>query len=640
MIFYVTPSDPARLAAGQGATPEDVQRVAERLHLDEPVWQQYGRFLWQLVGEQSLGESFVNRQDVNDIVLRAAPVTAALVFGGAIFWLTLSIPIGIISALRPRSLVDRAGMVFVLIGLSAHPVWIGLIFAYFIGFKLELTPITGYADFFNPSQEHGGPVQWAYHMLLPWSTFAILFAALYVRLIRANVMETMNEDYVRTARAKGAPERQVIRSHILRNSMLPIVTILGMDIGIALGGAIFTESIYSLPGLGQTGAAELRELRPARDPGDRRLLDPLHHHHQPDRRPALRRRRPADPTHLMAFLEVRELRTSFRTDDGIVKAVDGVSFSVEKGKTLGIVGESGCGKSVTCLDDHGAEQPAQHDLRRARRSSTGDDLLQMSPRKLRALRGNDIAMIFQDPMTSLNPVHTIGKQLVEAVMLHRDVTTRDAKLRALELLKAVGIPRADSRIDDYPHQFSGGMRQRVMIAMALINEPDLLIADEPTTALDVTTQAQILGLMTSLQEEFETAIIMITHDLGVVAEIADDVVVMYAGKVAEEGSVDEIFTRPHHPYTWGLLGSLPRLDADVDRLVQIQGSPPSLLNPPRGCRFHPRCPYVLDVCNSVVPELLPVLELAAAPSGLPPRRGDEGSRGPEARQAGTLAEAS
>lgn len=251
VIFYVTPSDPARLAAGQGATPQDVQRVAERLYLDEPVWQQYGRFLWQLVGHQSLGESFVNRQDVNDIVARAAPVTAALVFGGAIFWLALSIPIGIISALRPRSLIDRAGMVFVLIGLSAHPVWIGLILAYFIGFRLELTPITGYADFFNPSQEHGGPVQWAYHMLLPWLTFAILFAALYVRLIRANVMETLNEDYVRTARAKGAPESQVIRSHVLRNSMLPVVTILGMDIGLALGGAIFTESIYSLPGLGR-----------------------------------------------------------------------------------------------------------------------------------------------------------------------------------------------------------------------------------------------------------------------------------------------------------------------------------------------------------------------------------------------------
>ena len=307
----------------------------------------------------------------------------------------------------------------------------------------------------------------------------------------------------------------------------------------------------------------------------------------------------------MALLEVKDLRTNFRTDDGIVKAVDGVTFSVERGKTLGIVGESGCGKSVTCLTIMG--------LNNRRNSSSsgealfnGENLLEMSPRRLRDLRGNDVAMIFQDPMTSLNPVHSIGKQLVEAVMLHRDVTKKDARLRALELLKAVGIPHAERRIGDYPHQFSGGMRQRVMIAMALINEPDLLIADEPTTALDVTTQAQILKLMTTLQDEFDTAIIMITHDLGVVAEIADDVVVMYAGKVAEEGTVDEIFTRPHHPYTWGLLGSLPRIDADVERLVQIQGQPPSLLNPPKGCRFHPRCPYVMDICKSVQPALLPV----------------------------------
>jgi peptide/nickel transport system permease protein len=251
VIFFITPSDPARLAAGQGATPADVQKVAERLHLDEPIYQQYGRFLWELVGHQSLGTSFVNRQDVNDIVVRSAPVTASLVFGGAIMWLLVSIPIGIISALRPRSLIDRAGMVFVLIGLSAHPVWIGLILAYFVGYKLGWTPITGYADFFNPTTEAGGPVQWAYHMILPWMTFALLFSALYVRLIRANVMETMNEDYVRTARAKGAPEGQVIRSHVLRNSMLPVVTILGMDIGLALGGAIFTESVFSLPGLGR-----------------------------------------------------------------------------------------------------------------------------------------------------------------------------------------------------------------------------------------------------------------------------------------------------------------------------------------------------------------------------------------------------
>ena len=218
----------------------------------------------------------------------------------------------------------------------------------------------------------------------------------------------------------------------------------------------------------------------------------------------------------------------------------------------------------------------------------------MSPSQLREIRGNDIAMIFQDPMTSLNPVHTIGRQLSEAVLLHQDVTKKQARARALELLKAVGIPRAERRIDDYPHQFSGGMRQRVMIAMALVNNPDLLIADEPTTALDVTTQAQILQLMNRLQEDFGSAIIMITHDLGVVAEIADDVVVMYAAQVVEQAPVDELFERPQHPYTWGLLGSLPRLDADVERLVQIPGQPPSLLNPPRGCRFHPRCPYVME----------------------------------------------
>jgi oligopeptide/dipeptide ABC transporter ATP-binding protein len=206
-------------------------------------------------------------------------------------------------------------------------------------------------------------------------------------------------------------------------------------------------------------------------------------------------------------------------------------------------------------------------------------------------------------MTSLNPVHSIGKQLFEAIQLHRDVSKRQAKLRALELLKAVGIPRAERRIDDYPHQFSGGMRQRVMIAMALVNDPDLLIADEPTTALDVTTQAQILELMNRLQREFGSAIIIITHDLGVVAETADDVVVMYAARIAEQGTVDEIFKRPHHPYTWGLLGSLPRLDTDTERLVQIPGQPPSLLNPPRGCRFHPRCPYVMNVCKQEEPEL-------------------------------------
>jgi peptide/nickel transport system ATP-binding protein len=307
----------------------------------------------------------------------------------------------------------------------------------------------------------------------------------------------------------------------------------------------------------------------------------------------------------VSLLEVNDLRTHFRTDDGVVKAVDGVSFMVEKGKTLGIVGESGSGKSVTCLTIMGLNARV-NTITSGQAMWKGKDLLKMSSRQLRSIRGDEIAMIFQDPMTSLNPVKTIGAQLIEAILLHRDVSKRQANARAVELLKAVGIPRAERRIDDYPHQFSGGMRQRVMIAMALINDPDLLIADEPTTALDVTTQAQILNLMTKLQQDFGSAIIMITHDLGVIAEIADDVVVMYAARVAEQAPVTNLFRRPHHPYTWGLLGSLPRLDVNVERLTQIQGQPPSLLNPPRGCRFHPRCPYVMEICKQTEPDLAPV----------------------------------
>ena len=310
----------------------------------------------------------------------------------------------------------------------------------------------------------------------------------------------------------------------------------------------------------------------------------------------------------MPLLEVNDLKTYFRTDDGVVRAVDGVSFSVDKGQTLGIVGESGSGKSVTCLTIMGLNA-------RASTKSSGEalfrgkNLLTARSRALREIRGNEISMIFQDPMTSLNPVHSIGKQLIEAVQLHRDLSTRQARSRALELLKAVGIPKAETRLDDYPHQFSGGMRQRVMIAMALINDPDLLIADEPTTALDVTTQAQILTLMKRLQEEFGSAILIITHDLGVVAETADDVLVMYAANVVEQAPVEELFNRPQHPYTWGLMGSLPRLEVDMERLTQIPGQPPSLLRPPAGCRFHPRCPHVMEICKTTVPEL------AESPSG-------------------------
>jgi peptide/nickel transport system permease protein len=251
VIFFIIPVNPAALACGQRATADCIKNASDNLGLDRPVYEQYGRFLWKLVGHQDLGKSYFNRQSVNETVLNAAPVTASLVLGGALLWMLIALPVGILSALRARSLLDRTAMVFVLIGISAHPVWIGLILSYVVGFKLGWTPITGYCDFFSPTTSCGGPVQWAWHMILPWITFAILFAALYVRMIRANVMETANEDYVRTARAKGAPEWVVIRTHILRNALLPVVTMLGMDIGVALGGAIFTETVFGLPGLGR-----------------------------------------------------------------------------------------------------------------------------------------------------------------------------------------------------------------------------------------------------------------------------------------------------------------------------------------------------------------------------------------------------
>ncbi len=260
VIFFVIPANPAQQAAGKAATTEKIEQVEKFLGLDQPIYVQYYRFMKRLIVDQSLGRSFATRQDVNDIIFDAAPITASLVFGGVFFWMLLAVPIGILSALRPRSLLDRASMTFVLIGISAHPVWLGLIFAYFFGFKWGITPISGYCDIVNGSTGCGGPIDWAYHMALPWATFAILFAATYVRMIRANVMETLNEDYVRTARAKGAPESQVIRSHVLRNSMLAVVTMLGMDIGLALGGAVFTETVYGLPGLGRVAIESINNF--------------------------------------------------------------------------------------------------------------------------------------------------------------------------------------------------------------------------------------------------------------------------------------------------------------------------------------------------------------------------------------------
>jgi oligopeptide transport system ATP-binding protein len=294
----------------------------------------------------------------------------------------------------------------------------------------------------------------------------------------------------------------------------------------------------------------------------------------------------------------------FFTRDGVVKAVDGVSFTLEPGRTLGVVGESGSGKSVTALSIMRLipEPPGKvvsGDIR-----FRGDSILKMSDKEQRRLRGNRIAMIFQDPMTSLNPVHRIGRQIAEPLQLHKKMPKKDAWDAAVQLLEQVGIPRAGQRARDYPHEFSGGMRQRAMIAMALACGPDILIADEPTTALDVTIQAQILDLMQEIQRRTESAIIMITHDLGVVADMADHVLVMYAGKAVEFGTADDVFYRPLHPYTWGLLESLPRHDVDdKGKLCPIKGQPPSLINLPSGCAFRPRCSYAKPECAAKMPPL-------------------------------------
>ena len=296
------------------------------------------------------------------------------------------------------------------------------------------------------------------------------------------------------------------------------------------------------------------------------------------------------------FLQVKDLKISFPTDDGVVHSVDGLSFSLERGKTLGIVGESGSGKSVTSLGILGL-----HNKRNADVSGEiwldGDELIRAEPETVRHLRGNKMAMIFQDPLSSMHPFYTVGHQIVEAYRVHHRVSKQVARKHAIEMLAKVGIPQPDRRVDDYPHQFSGGMRQRVMIAMALALDPEILIADEPTTALDVTVQAQIMGLLAELQRQRTMGLILITHDMGVVANVADRISVMYAGKIVEEAPVYDIYARPAHPYTKALLESIPRLDMKGQRLNVIPGLPPALTDLPRGCAFHPRCPYAHDPCR-------------------------------------------
>jgi peptide/nickel transport system ATP-binding protein len=297
------------------------------------------------------------------------------------------------------------------------------------------------------------------------------------------------------------------------------------------------------------------------------------------------------------LLEVKDLSVRFRTEDGMVRAVDGVSFALERGKVLGIVGESGSGKSVTAMTMLGLTRGVNAEFE-GEVNYKGENLLQMSEAQLRRFRGSELAMIFQDPMTSMNPVYKVGAQICEAIRTHEDIGSDGARRRAVELLRQVGIPNPERRVNDYPHQFSGGMRQRAMIAMSLANNPDVLIADEPTTALDVTIQAQIIELIGRLKDEFNSAVILITHDLGVVADVADDIAVMYAGRIVEYGTKRQVFYDAQMPYTWGLLGSIPRLDRPKpERLHSIAGAPPSLINLPRGCKFRPRCPHAFEKCT-------------------------------------------
>jgi len=303
------------------------------------------------------------------------------------------------------------------------------------------------------------------------------------------------------------------------------------------------------------------------------------------------------------LLEVRGLQTHFASERGVVRAVDGVDLRLERGRTLGIVGESGCGKSVTALSIMGLVPQPPGRIAAGEVRFEGEDLLKAPVQRLRDLRGHQLSMIFQEPMTSLNPAFQAGDQIAEVILRHKNVNAGEAKDQAVEMLRKVRIPSPETRAREYPHQLSGGMRQRVMIAMALACNPKLLIADEPTTALDVTIQAQILELMRALREELGTAIILITHDLGVIAELADDVIVMYAGKVVERCAVPRLFAEPQHPYSIGLLGSIPRLDLEQERLSAIEGFVPDAAAMPEGCRFHPRCPFSVERCRQESPEL-------------------------------------
>src|SRR5918999_165089 len=506
-IFNVTRNgDPAVRMAGRQASEATIQAIRKEWGFNDSLPQQYVTTM-KKVFTGDLKSQFT-QLPVGEEIVKGLPRTISLAVGAALLWMFVAICLGLYSAVKAGKFADRFLTILALVGTSMPVFWVGALMSYYLGFRLGWFPNGGYVEL---SED---PIDWAYHLILPWTALAILFIGFYSRVLRSNVLDTINEDYVRTARAKGLSERQVMVRHVLRNSMIPIITLWGLDFGAVLGGgAILTETVFDLQG----------------------------------------------------------------------------------------VGESGSGKSVTAMTLMGLTRSPN-----ARFEGTahykGTELIGASEDQLRRVRGAEIAMIFQDPMTSLNPVVRIGDQIVEQIQEHEGVPDQQARERTVELLERVGIPRARERVDNYPFEFSGGMRQRVMIALALSCNPSILIADEPTTALDVTIQAQILQRIRQLREETGAAVMLVTHDLGVVADIADRIAVMYAGRIVEQGTLDQIFYDPQHPYTWGLLGSITRVDRPrPERLPAIAGLPPSLANVPEGCHFRPRCPHEFSECAKVPP---------------------------------------
>ena len=605
VMFSVLPSsDPVVLRAGRNATPEVRDAVRHALGLDRPWYAQYWIQLKALVGHFDFGRDYFNGTSVRAELLDRLPATLGLVFGATIVWLGVGIPLGILAAVRHGRASDRAGMGSALLFMSAPPYWLGLLALFLFANDIGTVPIFEGAGTYPASGNlFTDPVAVAPTLFLPWLVLAASLAGIYARFMRASLIDVLGEDYIRTARAKGVRERDVIWRHGVRAAITPVVTILGVDLGVLLGGAILIETVFAIPGIGDLSYTAIKSGNLPLDPGHGADRGAVHRHPQRARRHRLRVPRSAGALP-MSLLEVRDLRVGFAGDEGVAAAVDGVSFSVAAGGALGIVGESGCGKSVTALSVMGL----LHGVGTARVSGTarfdGVDLLAAGAEELRALRGGRIAMVFQDPLSSLHPLKRSAAQVVEAIAVHRSGSRAAARARVVELLGLVGIPEPARRFDSYPHELSGGMRQRVMIAMALANEPALLIADEPTTALDVTVQAQILELLARLRAELGMALVLITHDVGVVAQVADEVAVMYAGRIVEHAPTGALFAAPQHPYTWGLLGAIPRLDRPRGRdLVPIDGRPPSPSARPPGCAFAPRCPYARPSHSRIDPAL-------------------------------------